>query len=151
MPVPKRILNALFLAPLFFGCGDDVAGSQLPDREFTDLQRSMCPESPFKPEYPMAPKTAAAYRMVHFRIEIYTSRGKFVDLLEGDFDPVSAQPGRGGSPAYPVWDGRDAAGKEAPSGYYFMVVTLSDPASSYRQTQTECIFRINPDDEGKVR
>jgi hypothetical protein len=145
-----RILLPLLLALALAACDSSSTGpASLPDREFTDAQRAACPANPFRPEFPMAPKRAAAARPVDFHIEIYTSRGRFVQVLDGEFDPeqASSRPGV----VSPVWDAKDASGNEVPSGYYFMVTTLTDPASGYKSTNTQCIFRVNPADEDKMK
>lgn len=141
-----RIALATVFGLLLAACNDST--SSPPDRVFTDAQRASCPESPFKPEFPMAPKRSAEAQIISYAMEIYTSRGKFINAFSGSFDPVSQNPSTPRSMI--VWDGRDAAGKPVPSGYYFIAVEFSDPASGAKENRTSCVFYINNADQDKV-
>jgi hypothetical protein len=143
--MPALVLGAclgLFLA----GC--DETTSSHPERTFTEAQRASCPESPFKPEFPIAPKRSAEARIVAYTMEIYASRGKFINGFEGTFDPESrdlSQPR-----AMIVWNGKDAAGKPVPSGYYFIAVEFTFPETGAKENRTTCVFFINDADYDKM-
>jgi flagellar hook assembly protein FlgD len=79
---------------------------------------------------------------------IYTSRGKFTREMAGVYDPNAANTG---DVTVLDWDGRDAAGVQVSSGYYFIVMTLSDPDSGMKKTSATCIFMINDADQDKVK
>lgn len=141
-----RIGIGACLGLLLASCNDTT--SSPPDRAFTDAQRASCPESPFKPEFPMAPKRSAEAQIISYAMEIYTSRGKFINAFSGSFDPVSQNSSTPRSMI--VWDGRDAAGRPVPSGYYFIAVVFTDPVSGAKESRTSCVFYINNADQDKV-
>lgn len=144
--IPVKILGAL-LCLLLAGCNE--ATSSQPARTFTDAQRATCPDSPFKPEFPIAPKRSAEARIVAYAMEIYASRGKFINAFEGTFDPLSNSPSQPRSML--VWDGRDAAGKTVPSGYYFFAVVFTDPQSGAKENSLSCLFYLNDADRDKLK
>jgi hypothetical protein len=141
-----RISLVACLGLLLAGCNE--ATSSPPDRAFTDAQRASCPESPFKPEFPIAPKRSAEAQAISYTMEIYASRGKFINAFSGSFDPLSQNTSTPRTMI--VWDGRDAAGKKVPSGYYFIAVVFTDPASGAKESRTSCVFYINDADQDKV-
>lgn len=146
-----RLTPAILTLPLALalsGCESSPTASH-PDREFTDSQRSGCPANPFGPTDPIAPKRAAAAATYDGRLEIYTSRGKFIRATDFQFDPTT---GASRSPyTNIVWDGRDAGGKEMPSGYYFMVLSEAPSGSTLNETKVQCIFWVNSADQGKMQ
>ncbi len=140
----------LFAALVLTGCGEDAVATQ-PDLAIPDSERSKCPESPFRPEFPMAPKLSAAeasIRPFNYDILIYTSRGKFITEMKGVYDPAAIPAGTRISLS---WDGRDAAGNAVASGYYFMVTNLTDVTSGASSTRSECLFWINNSDYDKLK
>jgi hypothetical protein len=146
----SRYLLFVFSICWLFACEDANTGpAPLPDQTFTDSQRASCPESPFKPEYPVVPKRGAAQQTIHIYGEVYTTQGKFVTIWDAYVDP-NAPTGGTQRPRF-AWDGRDYRGNEAPSGYYFVIVTMTDTASGQKQTQRQCFFWINPADQDKVQ
>lgn len=146
---PIRLAAAL-CALAFCGCGEETVATK-PDRQFSAAQKSSCPASPFKAEYPIAPKVSAAGAEVEYHIEIYSSAGKYTREMDGSYDPNATQlPGRGG-PAYSMmWDGKDYRGREAASGYYFFLVDYSFAGTGVVESQSRCVFYINQSDTGKL-
>ena len=138
----------LGISLLLSGC-DESATASHPDRPFTDAQRASCPANPFKPEYPMAPKLSAEARAVNYDMQIYTSRGKFINGFTGSFDPESQD--RSQPRTMIVWNGKDAAGTPVPSGYYFIAVAFTDPVSGSKDNRTSCVFWVNDADYDKMK
>ena len=143
-----RVILSIAAGLLIAGCGDNPTAPH-PDKVFADSQRASCPESPFRPEFPMTPKLAARSQVISFHAEIYTSQGVFVNQWDGEYDPQAVN--TRGPTAQIEWDGRDASGKEAASGYYFWVVKLMVPNSTTSETRIVCVFWINQADQDKVK
>lgn len=144
---PVHLLPAFSLALLLVGCGDEATATH-PDKAFSDAQRASCPQSPFKAEFPIAPKRSAEAQLIEYHWDIYTSRGAFINDADGTFDPESRDPLTRNTMI--LWDSKDAAGRPVPSGYYFFVVEMRIPGTTTAETRTSCVFVINEADRDKV-
>jgi hypothetical protein len=140
---------SMAMSLVFLGCGDESTAPHS-GKDFSDAQRSACPESPFKPEFPVAPKVSASARVIAYHVEIYTTRGKFINEWSGEYDPEVRDPRTGGSSMF-LWDGRDASGKEVESGYYFFQVEMSNPGSTVTEKRSTCVFWLNQIDTDKLK